>query len=485
MSFTIQDLRNYAENHDGKCLTETYTRCDKMCEWKCSEGHVWKTSWSNVKRNGGKWCQTCRYTQLKDLQTFAQEKNGKCLSKTYKNISTNYIWECENNHTWKATWLNVKYNRTWCKACRLWDLSKFEKLAQMKGGKCLKRISGNGIEGRYIWQCENNHQWEAKGNNIVHNKTWCPDCKKLTLEEMQNLAEERGGKCLSDTYVNKRTNLTWQCDQGHIWEAFPGAVKNNGTWCLDCKINDQKLTIEYARELAISRSGECLSTKYINDATHMKWKCEIGHIWKTTINNIQKGSWCRKCHLRKIKAKALEKIITYVCDIGGKLLTHDENLFNCDLGLMELSGTWQCNKDHTWTMTFEKISAGRWCPECRYKSETICRKFFEEYMSYNFPKKRLKCMDRLELDGYCDEVKLAFEYNGLQHYQFVPFFHRNGISDLEKQNERDERKQRLCQENNIQLITIPPKFSYQRPKELRRFIYDSLLDTKFLIEINV
>ena len=30
--------------------------------------------------------------------------------------------------------------------------------------------------------------------------------KRLTIEEMRTLAEERGGKCLSDKYVNTRTH---------------------------------------------------------------------------------------------------------------------------------------------------------------------------------------------------------------------------------------------------------------------------------------
>ena len=29
----------------------------------------------------------------------------------------------------------------------------------------------------------------------------------------------------------------------------------------------------------------------------------------------------------------------------------------------------------------------------------------------------------LELDGYCSELNLAFEYNGPQHYKIVPEFH--------------------------------------------------------------
>jgi len=45
--------------------------------------------------------------------------------------------------------------------------------------------------------------------------------EKLTIKEMQEIAESRGGKCLSKEYVNNYTKLKWQCDEGHTWKATP------------------------------------------------------------------------------------------------------------------------------------------------------------------------------------------------------------------------------------------------------------------------
>ncbi len=60
----------------------------------------------------------------------------------------------------------------------------------------------------------------------------------------------------------------------------------------------------------------------------------------------------------------------------------------------------------------------------------------------------------LELDIYNPEIKLAIEYNGRQHYDFVPFFHKNREAFL-NQKYRDEIKRMKCKENGIQLIEIP------------------------------
>lgn len=57
---------------------------------------------------------------------------------------------------------------------------------------------------------------------------------KLTIQEMNSLAESMGGKCLSKEYVSTKTKLRWRCANEHEFEATPNAVKNQGTWCPIC-----------------------------------------------------------------------------------------------------------------------------------------------------------------------------------------------------------------------------------------------------------
>ena len=127
--------------------------------------------------------------------------------------------------------------------------------------------------------------------------------KKLTIEEMQRISEDRDGICLSSEYINNHTKLKWQCKRGHIWEAMPNSIKC-GQWCPYCA-GKAKLTIDEMQNLAESHKGKCLSTKYINYETKLEWECKEGHIWKTTPGNIKAGKWCPKCATIKnaIKAK--------------------------------------------------------------------------------------------------------------------------------------------------------------------------------------
>ena len=34
---------------------------------------------------------------------------------------------------------------------------------------------------------------------------------------MQELAKARGGKYLSDRYIDAKTKMKWQCKEGHVW----------------------------------------------------------------------------------------------------------------------------------------------------------------------------------------------------------------------------------------------------------------------------
>ena len=65
---------------------------------------------------------------------------------------------------------------------------------------------------------------------------------------------------------------------------------------------------------------------------------------------------------------------------------------------------------------------------------------------------RPEWLEGLELDVYIPKFSLGFEYQGIQHFQAVE--HWGGKKQLEKQQEHDARKKRLCQERNVLLICV-------------------------------
>jgi len=101
------------------------------------------------------------------------------------------------------------------------------------------------------------------------------------------------------------------------------------------------------------------------------------------------------------------------------------------------------------------------CTFCNSRrSEALTRKIYEETTSKEFKNCRPYWLKGLELDGYNEELKLAFEYNGIQHYKFMPkFYHRKGIKTFMEQLHRDELKKEICKERGIELHIIPYTFN--------------------------
>lgn len=61
---------------------------------------------------------------------------------------------------------------------------------------------------------------------------------------------------------------------------------------------------------------------------------------------------------------------------------------------------------------------------------------------------------RLEIDCYCEELRLGVEVNGRQHAEFVPAFHK-GLADFHAQVDRDRTKRRVCAERGVLLVSVP------------------------------
>lgn len=109
--------------------------------------------------------------------------------------------------------------------------------------------------------------------------------RRKTIEDCVLAAEKHGGRCLSKKYINCKSKLEWECSKGHRWFAIPLNVLFENSWCPFCSQN-AKYSIELAKSLAEERGGKCLSNKYKNVDTHMKWECEEGHMKPTIIAEI-------------------------------------------------------------------------------------------------------------------------------------------------------------------------------------------------------
>jgi len=115
------------------------------------------------------------------------------------------------------------------------------------------------------------------------------------------------------------------------------------------------------------------------------------------------------------------------------------------------------------------------------KGEIECRRVVEEIFKRRFPKVRPSFLENpvtsteqdvnnLEIDCYNDELKIGIEYNGIQHYRYIPYFHRTRDA-FHNQKYRDYIKRDLCKRHGILLIEVP--YTVKIP-EIKSFILNKL-----------
>lgn len=118
---------------------------------------------------------------------------------------------------------------------------------------------------------------------------------------------------------------------------------------------------------------------------------------------------------------------------------------------------WKCKYGHTFTSSFGNLKYKlKWCKYCsgRFSSERFCRFAFEKMFNEKFPSMWPSWLigvngRRLELDGYCEKLGIAFEHNGEQHSKKIDYYYNKNII------KNDKIKRELCKKNGVNLITIP------------------------------
>ena len=77
---------------------------------------------------------------------------------------------------------------------------------------------------------------------------------------------------------------------------------------------------------------------------------------------------------------------------------------------------------------------------------------------------------------YDSELKLAVEYNGRQHYEFIPFFQKTK-DGFRNQQYRDKMKKDICKKLNINLIDVPYTVKLE---DIEYYLTDKLRQYKYI-----
>lgn len=205
-----------------------------------------------------------------------------------------------------------------------------------------------------------------------------------------------------------------------------------------------KYSADYVREIS-QKIGWILLGNYTSSKKRTLWQCSKGHQLTRSFSYIILKHQCLKCLKENERTIIADKIKLICKQRNGSLISN--NVISCKQKLR-----WKCANGHIWDSNFDNIyNKKTWCPRCsKFIKEEKCRFIFENTFERKFLKTRIPGT-RLELDGYCDELKLAFEYNGEQHYKKIKYFGNK----LKKIKYRDYNKIEICKNRGIKLVVIP------------------------------
>ena len=285
--------------------------------------------------------------------------------------------------------------------------------------------------------------------------------KETRLQIVRDLIENRGGVLLSTEFVSAKSKLKVRCDQGHEFDATADNLKRK-RWCPVCKRarHSKRMAagfwpVEQLKAFAHQRhAGDCLATSPVGMNTHVLWRCaNPSHkpFLATLAHVMPSGTWCPECDAERrrlrppkpqIPRNEVEKVVG---SRGGEIVrVLGERGWN---GLGTRLRV-RCEYLHEWDVTADNLMhAGSWCPKCRNKGERITRAIFEAtFIGSAFPKLKpdwlaLATARKLELDGYSESLRLAFEYQGYHHEK----------ADVKA---TDALKLEACRKNGVQLIEV-------------------------------
>ena len=268
---------------------------------------------------------------------------------------------------------------------------------------------------------------------------------------------------------------------------------------LNCKCSRKKHWCEKYNEfidICKTKNVECLDSKeiYIEKTTKYGYKAKIklkclkyNTIVETiTIKNfIERGlncsfsknrpwykrypEFCEKCKIKNVECLDSEEVFIEKTKLNRK---------NAFIKLKCLVCEEEVNTTTIFSFTYGNNLG---CKCANSKSENLMTCYIEECFIDNIFVKQhrpdwLKYTTgcNLELDYYCEELKLAFEYNGEQHYKYRPRFHNNNIENFYKQQERDKFKEQRCKEEGIYLIIIPYQYNCYNEEKLYKYIDEKI-----------
>jgi len=256
-------------------------------------------------------------------------------------------------------------------------LARLQAAATRQGFVC-HATEWRGVSAKLWLECEKGHRFERAAYGVLYKQSGCPECSRaVPAAKFAKLVAERGGQCLSGTYLGSEALHRLRCQAGHEWTPEGRSVLA-GYWCPMCagkgelatsKGSSAKYGLADLQAKAAEHGGRCLATAYGRGRDYYPFQCAAGHGWEAMGYKVLKGNWCRTCTdsrlaAQRADANGLARIQRIALSHNGKCLT------TTYLGT-SAKYAFECAAGHQWKALGNNILQGGWCRRCRNESQKL------------------------------------------------------------------------------------------------------------------
>ncbi|WP_425203609.1 hypothetical protein [Priestia megaterium] len=315
-------------------------------------------------------------------------------------------------------------------------------------------------------KCEN-YTYEVRPNDFLSGKR-CPKCQgayRMThddfCKEMNKLFGEE--YLVLSQYKNTNTKVSLKhniCN--HEWDVLPNNILKNKSKCPNCARNKRanllKSDFNIVKEIIQKEGYILLSDNYINAHEKIQMICPENHDVEMNYNNFKSGQRCyicskmRQSEMLRLPLSTLEEIIR---EHGFKIVSWENEYSNRDSKF-----TIECENGHMSTKSVASFIAHKGCPHCSKISkpeQRILDFLGSNNVDFIFQHRIDDCKNTYPLPFDFavfnnDKLEFLIEYDGQQHFKPIEIF--GGEKGFKRIKTNDSIKNEYCNKNNIKLHRI-------------------------------
>ena len=300
--------------------------------------------------------------------------------------------------------------------------------------------------------------------------------RKTNEQFIQEVKEAVGDEyTFLEPYVNERTKIKVRHNEcKYVWKVRPHDFLRKGkkaTRCPYClhRVNYTNETFIKAVDAVHGKGKYKIITPFKTVGHYVRVQClTCGYIFRIKGNSLIRGHGCPKCARKAVADKERKDKEQFQKELDNKYpgqfkVLGDYKDRSTPVEVLHIT----CS--HTITNQPRKLLHSPYCKYCNMSSGEFMVNAYLSNLGINYEYGYI-LPNKLHLDFWLSEQKIAIEYDGRQHYEEIDLFDKD--ESLEVRKERDRRKNEYCKKKGIKLIRIP--YTYNTYEKVKLFLDDQV-----------